>query len=139
MSVLWKREKIMHKDCKQVRDIVKLWYETQMGDMKKCKEKQFEFADMMWGLYNNDDKIKENQTMGRAIDMENSLNGLEARLKLVEDALEEMIQTRVHHVDLVEDVDSTKVKETVLEPDEEYTAPVGKRKKTTKSKTATVG
>ena len=42
----------MHKDCKQVRDIVSLWVETQMGCMHKCKEKQFEFADMMWGLYN---------------------------------------------------------------------------------------
>ena len=34
-----------------VNEIVDLWYETQMGDMKKCKEKQFEFADMMWSLY----------------------------------------------------------------------------------------
>ena len=43
----------MHKDCKQVKDIVKLWHETQMGDMKKCKEKQFEFADMMLELHSN--------------------------------------------------------------------------------------
>ena len=35
----------------KVKEIVDLWYETQMGDMKKCKEKQFEFADMMWKLY----------------------------------------------------------------------------------------
>ena len=79
--------------------------------------------------------------MGRAIDMENSLHALENRVKLVEDALEEMIQTRVHHVDLTEEVTSETtqtIKGTTLEPDEEYTAPVGKRKKTTKSKTATV-
>ena len=43
----------MHKDCKQIKDIVLLWYETQMGDMKKCKEKQFEFSEMMWELYSN--------------------------------------------------------------------------------------
>ena len=82
--------------------------------------------------------------MGRAIDMENSLHALENRVKLVEDALEEMIQTRVHHVDLTEEVTSETtqtIKGTTLEPDEEYTAPVGKRKSTpkaTKSKTATV-
>ena len=82
--------------------------------------------------------------MGRAIDMEKSLHALEGRLKLVEDALTEMIQTRVHHVDLTEDLNSemdVKDHGTVLEPDEEFTAPVGKRKstpKTTKSKTATV-
>ena len=79
--------------------------------------------------------------MGRAIDMENSLVALENRLKLVEDVLTEMIQTRVHHVDLTEDLNSemdVKDHGTVLEPDEEFTSPVGKRKKTTKSKTATV-
>ena len=127
----------MHKDCKQVRDIVSLWVETQMGCMHKCKEKQFEFADMMWGLYNNN-KIKENKTMGRAIDHDNTLEDHERRLKLLEDALEEMIQTRVHHVDLT-DIDNTKVKGVEIEPDEEFTPPVGKRTKTTKPKTATVG
>ena len=44
---------MMHKDCKQVRDMVKLWHETQIGNMHKCKEKQFEFAEMMWELYSN--------------------------------------------------------------------------------------
>ena len=34
-----------------IKEIVDLWYETQMGYMKKCQEKQFEFADLMWGLY----------------------------------------------------------------------------------------
>ena len=77
--------------------------------------------------------------MGRAIEMENKLDALEARIKLVEDALEEFLQTRVHHVDLLDDVARPKVKGTVLEPDEEYTAPIGKRKKTKKTKTAPVG
>ena len=77
--------------------------------------------------------------MGRAIDQDNRLDDHERRLKLLEDALTEMIQTRVHHVDLVDDVVSPNVKGTVLEPDEEYTAPVGKRKKTKKTKTAPVG
>ena len=35
----------------KVKEIVDLWYETQMGHMKKCQQKQFEFADLMWGLY----------------------------------------------------------------------------------------
>ena len=64
--------------------------------------------------------------MGRAIDQDNRLDDHERRLKLIEDALEEMIQTRVHHVDLTEDVTSettsTVIKGTTLEPDEEYTA-----------------
>ena len=50
-----------------------------------------------------------------------------------------MNNTQVHHVDLVDDVARPKVKGTVLEPDEEYTAPIGKRKKTKKTKTAPVG
>ena len=57
--------------------------------------------------------------MGRAIDQDNRLDGhdsrlndYERRLKLIEDALEEMVHTRVH--------------------------PAGKRKRTTKRKTATV-
>ena len=34
-----------------VDKIVKLWHETQIGHYKKCREKQLEFADMMWELY----------------------------------------------------------------------------------------
>ena len=37
-------------------DIVKLWYKTQMGNIHKCRENQFIFADIMWTLYN---KLKE--------------------------------------------------------------------------------
>ena len=64
--------------------------------------------------------------MGRAIDQDNRLDDHERRLKLVEEALEEMVQTRIHHVDLHD-----------FEPDadeleEEFTPPVGKRKRTTK-------
>jgi hypothetical protein len=47
--------------------------------------------------------------MGRAIDQDNRLDNLDRRLKLVEDALEELVQTRVHHVDLVEDVKESPV------------------------------
>ena len=81
--------------------------------------------------------------MGRAIDMENKLDALEVRLKLVEDALEEMIQTRDHHVDLHDDLDrhesdirNAVAEGTEVEPDEEFTPPVGTRKrtKTTKAK-----
>ena len=34
-----------------VKSLVDLWYETQLGHYKKCQEKQFEFADVMWELY----------------------------------------------------------------------------------------
>ena len=34
-----------------VKSLVDLWYETQMGCMHKCRKKQHEFADVMWGLY----------------------------------------------------------------------------------------
>ena len=34
-----------------VKKIVDLWYETQRGYYKKCQEKQLEFADFMWSLY----------------------------------------------------------------------------------------
>ena len=80
--------------------------------------------------------------MGRAIDMENKLQTLEQRIKLVEDALEEMIQTRIHHVDLTEDLNdeiSVVAEGVKVEPDEEFLPPAGKRKKTTHTKTATVG
>ena len=35
----------------KVKEIVDLWYETQMGNIHKCREKQLEFSDLMWGLY----------------------------------------------------------------------------------------
>ena len=75
--------------------------------------------------------------MGRALDMEKRQNELDRRLKLVEDAVEELIQngTRVHHVDLHEETKHTEP--TVIEPDEEFTPPVGKRKKTKSKATAT--
>ena len=36
-----------------VEKLVDLWYETQMGHYKKCQQKQHEFADVMWELYND--------------------------------------------------------------------------------------
>ena len=66
--------------------------------------------------------------MGRAIDQDNRLDGHdnklsnhERRLGLIEDALEELVQTRVHHVDLHDDE-----------------VPAGKRKRTTKRKTSVI-
>ena len=76
--------------------------------------------------------------MGRAINMEKSLHALEGRLKLVEDALEEMIQTKVHHVDLHDEIDKheKRIREenSVVEPDKVFTPPVGTRKKTKTTK-----
>ena len=81
--------------------------------------------------------------MGRAINDGNRLDDHEKRIKLLEGAMEELIQTRVHHVDLHDDMDKheEKVREensVVVEPDEEFTPPsAGKRKSTRKTKTAT--
>jgi|TARA_R100000049_G_C1910184_1_gene57740 hypothetical protein len=79
--------------------------------------------------------------MGRAIDQDNRLDALETRLKLVEDALEEMIQTKVHHIDLHDELDKheSDIRNTVAEgvDDEEFTPPAGRRK-VTRKKTATV-
>tara|TARA_Y100000310_G_scaffold75432_1_gene71730 strand:+ start:408 stop:551 length:144 start_codon:yes stop_codon:yes gene_type:complete len=36
---------------KTIKEIVDLWYETQMGNIHKCREKQLEFSDFMWSLY----------------------------------------------------------------------------------------
>tara|TARA_R100001594_G_scaffold93172_1_gene127504 strand:- start:404 stop:682 length:279 start_codon:yes stop_codon:yes gene_type:complete len=84
--------------------------------------------------------------MGRAIDQDNRLDDHERRLKLVEDALEEMIQTRVHHVDLHNDLHTDKddrmaeherkVREEnkTVEPDETFTAPKTESKKTKSKK-----
>ena len=75
--------------------------------------------------------------MGARIDMENRQDELDRRLKLLEDAFAEMIQTRVHHVDLHDEMDKheeeIREENTVLKPDEEYTAPVGKRKASPKT------
>ena len=70
--------------------------------------------------------------MGRAINMEKSLHALETRVKLVEDALTEMIQTRVHHVDL-HDEKNIVAEGIEVKPDEEFTPPAGRRKSTTKA------
>ena len=79
--------------------------------------------------------------MGARIDMENRQDELDRRLKLLEDAFAEMVQTRVHHVDLTELNDETNVKAEGVEigPDEEFTPPAGKRKKTKRLKDAVVG
>ena len=41
----------LKNEKEMVKTIVDLWYETQLGHYKKCQQKQFEFADLMWGLY----------------------------------------------------------------------------------------
>ena len=43
---------------KELEKIVRLWYETQYGHYLKCRDKQLEFADIMWGLWEEieDDK-----------------------------------------------------------------------------------
>ena len=41
-----------------IKKIVMLWYETQTGNIHKCREKQLEFSEMMWKLY---DQYKEKE------------------------------------------------------------------------------
>ena len=67
--------------------------------------------------------------MGRAIGMENDIDVLKREMKELQGVVAELSEalmstTQVHHVD--------------LHDDEEFTPPVGKRKKTTKRKTVTV-
>ena len=76
--------------------------------------------------------------MGRAIDMENSLDAIDRRLKLVEDALEELVQTKIHHVDLHEDTKNVVAKGVEVGEDETFTPPVGRTKKTSKKNTVSV-
>jgi hypothetical protein len=38
------------------KELVLLWYETQRGHINKCKEKQLEFSDIMWELYDEINK-----------------------------------------------------------------------------------
>ena len=68
--------------------------------------------------------------MGRAIDMENRIDTLEHKLKLVEDALEELLEkgTKVHHVDLT-DERNLKAEGVEVKPDTELRAPVTVKKK----------
>ena len=33
------------------KHIVTLWHETQVGNIHICREKQLEFSEMMWALY----------------------------------------------------------------------------------------
>ena len=33
------------------KELVILWHETQVGHYKKCRDKQFEFSEIMWKLY----------------------------------------------------------------------------------------
>ena len=76
--------------------------------------------------------------MGRAINQDNRLDDHERRLKLIEDALEEMIQTKVTNIDIHDELDKHE-KSLVEESDEyDFKPPVGKVKKTRKKKTEKV-
>ena len=76
--------------------------------------------------------------MGRAINQNNILDDHERRIKLMEDALEEMSRefvntTKVHHVDLSDDL-NVRAEGVEVKPDEVATVT---RKKTTRKATAT--
>jgi hypothetical protein len=77
---------------------------------------------------------KEKQ-MGRAITMENRQDDFDRRLKLVEDALEEMIQTKVHHVDLIEETRDIRAEGVEIKPDEKFTPATDTHKSTHKRTT----
>ena len=74
--------------------------------------------------------------MGAKINMENDIDKLKIQVKELQDVVAELsealMQTKqVHHVDLVEEIEKV---ETIVEPDEEFTPPAGKRKKKTRAK-----
>ena len=73
--------------------------------------------------------------MGRAIEHDNKLADHEKRLKLVEDALEELVATKVKHVDL-SNLDKHEKRIREENSDEEFTPPAGKRKRSTKKSKA---
>lgn len=41
-----------------IKELVILWHDTQVGNMHKCRERQLEFSDMMWKLYEELKEIK---------------------------------------------------------------------------------
>ena len=43
--------------------IVNLWYETQVGNIHKCRKKQLEFSERMWELHEELNN-QEQQTIG---------------------------------------------------------------------------
>jgi|10_taG_2_1085330.scaffolds.fasta_scaffold08466_5 regulator of replication initiation timing len=90
--------------------------------------------------------------MGVRINMENKIEAIDNRLKLVEDAVEEIIKkvddliennTRVHHVDLHEDLKETLddnpmhfTKGTEVKPDETPEKPKAKKRVKAKAESA---
>ena len=40
------------------KEIVELWHKTQIGNIHKCREKQLEFSEIMWELYNEQEDTK---------------------------------------------------------------------------------
>ena len=77
--------------------------------------------------------------MGVRINMENKLDAIDSRLKLVEDALQELVQTKVHHVDLHEstkDILDDNPMTFTKEPDETFEKPKAKKKVKAKAESA---
>ena len=40
------------------KELVNLWHETQIGNIHKCRDKQLEFSEIMWKLYNEQEDNK---------------------------------------------------------------------------------
>ncbi len=40
-------------------ELVRLWHETQVGNIHKCRKKQLEFSDIMWKLYGELNEISK--------------------------------------------------------------------------------
>ena len=74
--------------------------------------------------------------MGRAIAMETRQDDFDRRLRLVEDALEELAQngTRIHHVDLMSER-NVRAEGIEVTPDEEFTSPTTRKRKKAKATT----
>ena len=40
------------------KEIVRLWHETQIGNIHECRDKQLEFSEIMWKLYDEQENTK---------------------------------------------------------------------------------
>ena len=46
-----KQKLLTGENLMNLKDIVRLWHKTQMGNIHECRKNQLIFADIMWRLY----------------------------------------------------------------------------------------
>jgi len=53
-----KQKLLTGENLMNLKDIVRLWHKTQMGNIHECRKNQLIFSDIMWKLY---EKLKEEE------------------------------------------------------------------------------